>query len=148
MRGVKFVGAEFLAGGIWNVFACVATTIDPMYKRRPWLNSAQLKGAITPLQGLFDNSGGLQQGGEICWVEFFARRIWNIFACVATTIDAMDKRTSQLDSAHQIGPGRSTHEFPDCSGDALIQGESLLGGILNIRILELFLLMKPQPVML
>ena len=51
-EGVKFDGAEFFTGGIWNVFVCGATTIDPMDKRRPGLDSARQIGLETTLMDL------------------------------------------------------------------------------------------------
>jgi hypothetical protein len=50
--------------------------------------------------------------------EFFAGGILNAFACGVRTSSPMDKRRLPLDSAHQIGPGSTTHEFSDCSSDA------------------------------
>ena len=49
--------------------------------------------------------------------EFFAGGILNAFACSARTSGPIDKQSSQLDSACQIGLGSTSHEFSDCSGD-------------------------------
>ena len=54
---MKFVGAEFFAGGIWNVFACGARTSSPMDKRRPQLDSACSKGAGNTSHDFFTSSG-------------------------------------------------------------------------------------------
>ena len=54
---MKFVGAEFFAGGIWNVFACGARTSSPMDKRRPQLDSACSKGAGNTSHDFFNSSG-------------------------------------------------------------------------------------------
>ena len=43
--------------------------------------------------------------------EFLLAEFGNVFACGATTSSLMDKRRPQLDSACQIGPGSTPHEF-------------------------------------
>jgi hypothetical protein len=50
LKGVKFDGAGFLAGGIWNVFACSFTTIQAMDKWRLQLDSAHQIGLETILR--------------------------------------------------------------------------------------------------
>ena len=46
---VKFVGAEFLAGGIWNIFACSSATRGAMAEWSIQLDSARQIGLETPL---------------------------------------------------------------------------------------------------
>ena len=56
-EGVKFDGAEFFDGGIWNVFVCGATTIDPMDNRRLPLDSARQIGLGSTSHEFSDCSG-------------------------------------------------------------------------------------------
>ena len=56
---MKFVGAEFFAGGIWDGFPCSARTSSPMDKRRPQLDSARQIGLGNTSHDFSDCSGEL-----------------------------------------------------------------------------------------
>src|SRR5436305_784355 len=65
VRGVKFDGAEFFAGGIWGVFGYSARASCPMDKWGTRLDSAHRIGLGSTSHDFFDCSGELQEGGEI-----------------------------------------------------------------------------------
>ena len=63
VRGVKFDGAEFFAGGIWGVFGYSARASCPMDKWGTRLDSAHRIGLGSTSHDFFDCSGELQEGG-------------------------------------------------------------------------------------
>ena len=67
----------------------------------------------------------VMEGGEVCWGRILKIGILNAFIIGATTSSPMDKRSPQLDSAHQIGLGSTSHEFSDCSGDVSERGNEM-----------------------
>ena len=61
--------------------------------------------------------------------EFFAGAVWNVLACSVGTRCHMDSWRLQPDSDRQIGLGRTSHDFSDCSGEPQEGGEVCWGGI-------------------
>ena len=68
---MKFDGQNSENRKIGNVSACTATTTGPSDKRRPQLDSARQIGLGSTSHDFSDCSGELQEGGEVCWAEFF-----------------------------------------------------------------------------
>ena len=68
---MKFGGrnSEILKMG--NVSACTATTTGPSDKRRLQLYSTCQIGLGSTSHDFSDCSSELQEGGEVCWAEFF-----------------------------------------------------------------------------
>ena len=60
----------------------------------------------------------------------------------------MDKRRPQLDSAHQIDLGSTSHEISNCSGDVSTGGQKELAEFLRLAEFETFLLVAPEPAVL
>ena len=68
---MKFVRRNSENRKIGNVSACAATTSDPGIKWRPPLDSARQIGLGSTSHDFSDCNGELQEGGEVCWAEFF-----------------------------------------------------------------------------
>src|ERR1700685_2359054 len=49
------------------------------------------------------------EGNEKSWRNFSPSEIGDVFACISTTIDSMDKRRAQADSARQTGLKPTLH---------------------------------------
>ena len=65
-EGMKFVRAEFFPGGLWSVFARSATSMSVVNKLRLPLDSAPRKGPETPFYRVFNCSGDVSRGSEVC----------------------------------------------------------------------------------
>src|SRR5271154_4078927 len=48
------------------------------------------------------------------WAEFFTPEIEDVFACITTIGDPINKRRPRGDSAHQIGLKPALHAVTDC----------------------------------
>jgi hypothetical protein len=74
-----------------------------MDKRKTQADSAHQIGLEPPLHAFLIAVETGDTGGEKSWRNFCTSEIRNVFACISTTFDPMDKRKTQADSAHQIG---------------------------------------------
>jgi hypothetical protein len=62
-----------------------------MWKWMARLDSACQKGLESTSYDFFNSSDDASTGGEVCWGEIMKSEIGHVFACGATTSDAMGK---------------------------------------------------------
>jgi hypothetical protein len=82
-----------------------------MDKRRAQADSAHQTGLKPTLHAFLIVVESGDTGGEKSWRNFCTSEIRNVFGCISTTIDPIDKRMAQADSAHQIGLKPTLHAF-------------------------------------
>jgi len=111
MEGGETSWRNFSPSGIGDGFACITTTSDPINKRRPQRDSAHQIGLKPTLHAFLIVVESGDTGGWKSWRNFSPSGIGDIFVCISTTIDPMDKRRAQADSAHQIGLKPTLHAF-------------------------------------
>src|SRR6202451_664281 len=111
MEGNEKSWRNFSPSEIEDVFACISTTIDSMDKRRTQADSAHQIGLKPTLHAFLIVVESGDTGRRKSWRNFSPSEIGDVFACISTTIDSMDKRRTQADSAHQIGLKPTLHAF-------------------------------------
>jgi hypothetical protein len=100
---------NFSCSEIGDVFACTTTTSNRINKRRVQAYLAHQTGLKTTIHAVLIIVESGDTGGWKSWRNFSPLGIGDVFACITTTSDPINKRMAQAYSAHQIGLKPTLH---------------------------------------